>query len=637
MASQNQRSWHTTERRVVFYPDELKPEDVLDLLKLGLDRSAQTESIRTRQREQRQKMPRKDNGAELSAIDMLAQYLAWLSGRAIAQFRVHLGIPLFDTINVDWVLAVPAEWDIAMEDYREAARQAGLGEVQLVTETEAAAAALISSEQREDRFEELAQDPILVMDAGGGTHNTITYIVSPDGTMKEGGHGTGGLNGGYWLNHYFRQYLETDQQQRRRIDQILTDQHKDPHSDQRQKLLNDLVTEFERAKRTFNGYAEDDESKISFGPIRGFEDVIELSKSTSEGIFAKILDPIIAGTRKQISDFNAKHADPIKDFNKHDFRGDRRGAKWERDCEDNELRGETYGSQRQCYVRGERGLPENESIRFREFLVTSPYELEDHADILHPPNGVKCVGFVEFDVDDMDRSQFRQNPNPRTKQCYRSCQYEVRYWEDHLHRRLQVAIPRIGVFPDDWRKLPGMGDHDVDARLGPGVIYKDLQIRRGEYSKDLEEDPRGIFQYQDAVLERLMVSQSLKTTCLRPNPPRKAARFAFDNEDQVAYNLAPQAPSRNWIRDRDGVEPTPRYRRHAAPEFDPSKSSREDSLVVVLRVKVKPSPHEEGPVAALGPNLRNSKRLCRPWKRCQCAVCGHHRLDIGHHTGESTS
>lgn len=136
-------------------PDELKPEDVLDLLKLGLDRSAQTESIRIRQREQRQKMPRKDNGAELSAIDMLAQYLAWLSGRAIAQFRVHLGIPLFDTINVDWVLAVPAEWDIAMEDYREAARQAGLGEVQLVTETEAAAAALISSEQREDRFEEL--------------------------------------------------------------------------------------------------------------------------------------------------------------------------------------------------------------------------------------------------------------------------------------------------------------------------------------------------------------------------------------------------------------------------------------------------------------------------------------------------
>lgn len=36
--------------------------------------------------------------------------------------------------------------------------------------------------------------------------------------------------------------------------------------------------------------------------------------------------------------YNRRSFAVVQDFNKHDFRGDRRGAKWERDCEDNELR-----------------------------------------------------------------------------------------------------------------------------------------------------------------------------------------------------------------------------------------------------------------------------------------------------------
>lgn len=59
-----------------------------------------------------------------------------------------------------------------------------------------------------------------------------------------------------------------------------------------------------------------------------------------------------------------------------------------------------------------------------------------------------------------------------------------------------------------------MGDHDDHARLGPGVIYKDLPVRRGSHLWDLEEDPRCIFEWQDAELEKLM-SVVAKT----PEPP----------------------------------------------------------------------------------------------------------------------
>ncbi|KAL8890158.1 MAG: hypothetical protein Q9192_005907, partial [Flavoplaca navasiana] len=317
-------AWHKEKRRF-FYGSELDrevnrgsipPEDVVDLPKLSLDRSAQTCALRQKQKAQRDQMGTK-NGKPVSSVNVIAQFLRWFKDRVLDRIKFQLDRRRYNVLaladNTTWVLTLPANWEEASDDLRLAAREAGLGEVELVTETDAAAAAMLGSS--EETYRDLAQEPILVVDAGGGTHNVITYIVKPDGTMEEGLPGTGGLSGSYWLVEDFRDRLT--KLWRYKMNDFLVDQGKDPTNPVIfQKLVDYCSNQFETEKKRFDGFSDDDEESkmvISFQGARdcmGSTDsnTIILSKSICEAMFAKITDPIVAAIKQQIGDFNALHS-----------------------------------------------------------------------------------------------------------------------------------------------------------------------------------------------------------------------------------------------------------------------------------------------------------------------------------------
>ncbi|KAL8768862.1 MAG: hypothetical protein Q9209_005043 [Squamulea sp. 1 TL-2023] len=274
-------AWHKIKRRFVYgsevdrevRQDSIKPEDIIELPKLGLDRSAQTLPIRIRQKVQREEISC-ETGTLPSSIDIVAQYLRWFKGRLLEKIKANLGCWRYENLSVAdnaiWVLTLPANWEEASDDLRQAAREAGLGEVELVTETEAAAAAMLGSS--EDKFSDLAAEPILVFDAGGGTHNIITYIVKADGTMKEGIPGTGGLSGSHSLNRYFRDLLADTW--RFRTNNFLIDQGRDPNNPTHlTKLLDECNNEFENEKKRFDGLSSDEDETKMVIPIHGIQDL----------------------------------------------------------------------------------------------------------------------------------------------------------------------------------------------------------------------------------------------------------------------------------------------------------------------------------------------------------------------------
>ncbi|KAL8670508.1 MAG: hypothetical protein Q9168_004960 [Polycauliona sp. 1 TL-2023] len=284
-----QLAWHKTEGRFLYGSEvdrelnreSIMAEDVFILPKLSLDRSTQTLKLRQKQRAQRHKMPSKD-GKPLSSIDLVAQFLHWFKDRLLESVKDRpgcgrLGDPAVAD-NVIWVLTLPANWEEASDDLRQAATQAGLRNVQLVTETEAAAAAMLGSPDVSDP--DLAQENILVLDVGGGTHNVITYLVKADGTMQEGVPGTGGLSGSYWLNDQFQDLLKTER--RYMMNDFLLGQGRDPNNDAHfQKLLDECTSEFENEKKRFNGFSADEHESKMVIPIRGIHDPTRTPESKS--------------------------------------------------------------------------------------------------------------------------------------------------------------------------------------------------------------------------------------------------------------------------------------------------------------------------------------------------------------------
>ncbi|KAL8837893.1 MAG: hypothetical protein Q9176_005369 [Flavoplaca citrina] len=163
---------------------------------------------------------------------------------------------------------------------------------------------------------------------------------------------------------------------------------------------------------------------------------------------------------------------------------------------------EAYSEQSIRVQRGWNSMPLSGPMRFRFTLVSSPHELEQYADILHPSNEVTCAGFLEFDLNEKERSQFPIIRNTKTRKEYYYFQYEVRFTLEYLWRHFEVVIPRTGVFPNNWRPA-SMNGKDADARLKPDPIKKGMPILRQMDQKDVEEDPKHIFEFQDQQQEEL--------------------------------------------------------------------------------------------------------------------------------------
>ncbi|KAL8950370.1 MAG: hypothetical protein Q9222_003587 [Ikaeria aurantiellina] len=197
----------------------------------------------------------------LSPVDVVAKFINWFSNyilERINQNHVRVqGRPITDVADVMWILTIPANWEESSNDLREAARVAGLGEVQLVSETEAAAALMLGKQTFPVRqqISGQADESILVLDVGGGTYNIITYIVKSNGSMEEGIHGTGGLSGAYWLNQKFREYLE--RRLEHQLPRLMEDRGKETNTNTCRTFLNDCVELFEDQKKFFNGFSQD--------------------------------------------------------------------------------------------------------------------------------------------------------------------------------------------------------------------------------------------------------------------------------------------------------------------------------------------------------------------------------------------
>ncbi|KAL8876193.1 MAG: hypothetical protein Q9198_005570 [Flavoplaca austrocitrina] len=166
----------------------------------------------------------------------------------------------------------------------------------------------------------------------------------------------------------------------------------------------------------------------------------------------------------------------------------------------NRMQREEYNDQSVRVHRGWSSMPLVGPMQIRVTLVSSPQELEQYADILDPTNEVTCAGYLEFDLNEEERSQFPTSENTYTGEEYYSFQYEVRFIIEYLRRHFEVVIPRGGVFPKNWRPA-SMNGKDADARLGPDPIKKGVPILRQTDQKDAEEDLKYIFEFQDRRFE----------------------------------------------------------------------------------------------------------------------------------------
>ena len=107
--------------------------------------------------------------------------------------------------------STPAVWsDAAQAKTRYCAQQAGMGNghrLQIVSEPEAAATYALDAL---DPHDIKVGDTFVLVDAGGGTVDLISYTVSalkPILKLEEAATGTGGLCGSTYLNRIFQEYL----------------------------------------------------------------------------------------------------------------------------------------------------------------------------------------------------------------------------------------------------------------------------------------------------------------------------------------------------------------------------------------------------------------------------------------------
>ncbi len=114
--------------------------------------------------------------------------------------------------KTEYIITTPAIWsDSAQAKTRSCAEKAGMGKgdrLQIISEPEAAATyALHNLNPHDVRI----RDTFVLVDAGGGTVDLISYTVlalEPILELEEAAPGTGALCGSTFLNRRFEQYLE---------------------------------------------------------------------------------------------------------------------------------------------------------------------------------------------------------------------------------------------------------------------------------------------------------------------------------------------------------------------------------------------------------------------------------------------
>ncbi|KAI1362877.1 hypothetical protein F5Y08DRAFT_329774 [Xylaria arbuscula] len=143
-------------------------------------------------------------------VDLIADYLKALWAHTLQTIAKARGQTVLDALRFHIVLTVPAIWKgYARRDMTEAARISGMLDERLAGDTrlsfapepEAAALSTLTEPGRKVNKD----DVYLVCDAGGGTVDLITYMVSNASPimMEEAVEGEGGLCGGIFVDQAF--------------------------------------------------------------------------------------------------------------------------------------------------------------------------------------------------------------------------------------------------------------------------------------------------------------------------------------------------------------------------------------------------------------------------------------------------
>jgi molecular chaperone DnaK (HSP70) len=119
----------------------------------------------------------------------------------------------YEGMTFAYVITVPAMWsDKAQAELRKCATAAGMGElsdIHIISEPEAAAIHALRANSPNDLQ---VNDTVLLIDAGGGTVDLITFTIeqlSPVLHLREAAAGTGAYCGSTFLNRRFEDFLRS--------------------------------------------------------------------------------------------------------------------------------------------------------------------------------------------------------------------------------------------------------------------------------------------------------------------------------------------------------------------------------------------------------------------------------------------
>ncbi|KAG9188814.1 hypothetical protein G6011_07519 [Alternaria panax] len=240
-----------------------------------------------------------------SAEDVAADYLRLLWQYTKEHIERIEGATWEKIYSLRVVLTVPAIWSaIAKEKTLRAAKTAGLpDDIELVSEPEAAALAILKEKDQEKKLE--VGDSFVVCDCGGGTVDLISYKITGLNPLRveECAMGDGDQCGSVFLDEAFVKWVQTIVGERE-------------YGELKDKAKARMLREFEEGvKRCYNG-----DSKVYTVELPGVEDnssegidddQIKIKPTTLQTLFDHVINKIMVLVDRQI-DTSLDNGQPIK-------------------------------------------------------------------------------------------------------------------------------------------------------------------------------------------------------------------------------------------------------------------------------------------------------------------------------------
>ncbi|MCJ1394140.1 hypothetical protein MMC18_007018 [Xylographa bjoerkii] len=257
---------------------------IVKFMKLLLHNSDETRDRRTYLQEQAARLNKNPK-------DFVQDILVFLREQCEGINRKHLGPDIVRCVN-SYVLSVPAAWtNVEQQVYLQAAKDAGMQNVSLVSEAEAVA---IFTLAKDSHLWEI-NDVFLVCDAGGGTVDFTVFILeSKDpARVKEASVAEGIMYGGQILTEM--------------LSQLVYDMIQDVHLENMDRVRQLIATDIEEKKKYFQGFKDGrwcwrvTVPGLPAIPDKGFlKDRIILDALTVTRVFEKFVSQIVMSLREQI-------------------------------------------------------------------------------------------------------------------------------------------------------------------------------------------------------------------------------------------------------------------------------------------------------------------------------------------------